>query len=192
MIRTRFALLAGLVLALCLSGCTSEDPGQMSAKPVIYSIRRRTENSPVTLAYAGELTCVYPQWRTRLLDGERRAGWNPDPRPSARRQQLSRSGKASPMRSMIFPPALRGRSGNRRIFWKRAGPMGLTPRRPMILCQQAAPINPTLQIDCLPARTPIPTRSALHYTGAGEFAARSLGWEPRGSLVTFPPRRCRS
>ena len=60
MIRTRFALLAGLVLALCLSGCTSEDPGQMSAKPVIYLYPEEETEITVTLDYAGELTCVYP------------------------------------------------------------------------------------------------------------------------------------
>lgn len=60
MIRTRFALLAGLVLALCLSGCTSEDPGQMDAKPVIYLYPEEETEITVTLDYAGELTCVYP------------------------------------------------------------------------------------------------------------------------------------
>lgn len=60
MIRTRFALLAGLVLALCLSGCTSEDPGQMGAKPVIYLYPEEETEITVTLDYAGELTCVYP------------------------------------------------------------------------------------------------------------------------------------
>ena len=60
MIRTRFALLAGLALVLCLSGCTSEDPGQLSAKPVIYLYPEEETEVTVTLDYAGELTCVYP------------------------------------------------------------------------------------------------------------------------------------
>lgn len=60
MIRTRFALLAGLALALCLSGCTSEDPGQLSAKPVIYLYPEEETEVTITLDYAGELTCVYP------------------------------------------------------------------------------------------------------------------------------------
>ena len=60
MIRTRFALLAGLALVLCLSGCTSEDPGQLCAKPVIYLYPEEETEVTVTLDYAGELTCVYP------------------------------------------------------------------------------------------------------------------------------------
>ena len=182
MIRTRFALLASLVLALCLSGCTSEDPGQMSAKPVIYLYPEEETEITVTLDYAGELTCVYP-----AMDDS--SSWTVTAAPDGTLTDAQGQTynylywEGVTHADYDFSSGFCVAGADTAAFLEDAlAQLGLTRREANEFIVYWLPpdgIQP-LQFDCLPARRLYQPRRALHYTGAGEFAAGLYGLESPG------------
>ena len=54
--------LAACLLAASLAGCAGDDPGPLTAKPVIYLYPKEETQVSVTLDFDGELTSTYPAY----------------------------------------------------------------------------------------------------------------------------------